>query len=536
MINEVRLLRYLVALVTIGVLVIGGVPAGIKAQEQVTIFEDDFSNDQNWTDESDGAIYRDAVDEVLVWQTGSDAARRYTIPLEAEAGAVQLRFRVNVTEAGESGGVFIGLAEALTGAMDNADTPTGVSVALNHTTTGMTIAYPWITYADQAAQMVADMDDETTYVDLGALGVWVDVELGIEAGAWTLTVMDDDGAELGQISGEMNAEHAAYNYLMVFYEGADWESLSGQLDDVVVMGGAAGAVAPTPAAPCTVSAEEPYVAVRLGPGLNRGERFSLPTDTSYTVIGWDEASDGSLWWQIAMPEAGDDRTWVQQDQVIAAGACDPDSVAAASATAIIAPAETPAGSAGEGGGDTGEEPSGETTSGDTGAETGGDTGEEPSGGDTAALPPPVQLGIQSAGECIPVDGRWSAIWLENQHLGCPVNEAHVETASFQSFLSGRVIHRHATNEIIILYSSGAFAIYLNTWTDQPIPCTVPNSWGPIAYLWCSDPNIQQWLGTTTGGLGDAIDFTVQDFQQGMILWSGQTGNVILYPDYTWAGF
>ena len=524
-----------IVLLLVGIMALGAPSAGLFAQDDSALFEDDFSSDQGWLDESDGAITRDDAEEVLVWQTDNESAQRALIPLDVEAGSVKFAFRVTVTDAGASGGVFIGLAEALSGALDNADAPTGVFVALNHTATGMTVAYPWITYADQAAQMAADLDDDTTTIDLGELGTWLNVELVIEAGTWTLSVADDTGDQIGEISGAMNAEHAAYTHLIVFYEGADWEALSGQLDDVVVMAGAADlddTAAEVPADPCVISTDQLYVSVRLGPGLNRGERFSLPSEQEFTVTGWDETSDGLLWWQIAMPDAGDNRTWVQQDHVTAAGACDLDSIAA-SASAIVAPA--PGGTAG------GDASSADTSGSDTSSDSAssGDTGSDTTTATTTTTTTTatsVQLGIGSSAACVPMDGRWSANWLENQHLGCPVNPPHYEGASFQSFLSGRVIHRQATGEIIILYSSGAYTIYLDTWANEPVPCTLANSWGSLAYLWCIDPNVQQWLGATTGGLGDALSFTVQDFQSGMILWTDQTGNVILYPNYTWLGF
>ena len=49
------------------------------------IFEDDFSTDKGWTDESSGNIYRDAANEQLVWQVRRDDTRRYYIHIDAKS-------------------------------------------------------------------------------------------------------------------------------------------------------------------------------------------------------------------------------------------------------------------------------------------------------------------------------------------------------------------------------------------------------------------------------------------------------------------
>jgi hypothetical protein len=318
-------------------------------------------------------------------------------------------------------------------------------------------------------------------------------EIGVEAGAWTLTVTDAFGGQVGQITGEMAAQHAEYRHLIIFYEAPEGETLIGELDDMLVMG---RYPAPPPEL-CAAIAESPYVQVHVGPGLDRAVWFSLPANQPFTVIGWDQSSDGLLWWQIRVPDAESDRTWVQQALVTATGACDLDSL-----TASIMPQTIPPDAVSE-------------------------------NSDSGALATSIKLGVGRKGDCIPMEGEWTTDWLKNQEIGCPVDQAIVASAEYQPFEHGQVFYREATGEIIILYDTGIYAIYLNTWDGQRIPCQLPNSRGAIAYLWCIDPNVQDWLGLPTSGVSNLYDFAVQDFQQGMIFRSDPTGTVILYPNFIW---
>src|SRR5262245_29133645 len=49
--------------------------------------------------------------------------------------------------------------------------------------------------------------------------------------------------------------------------------------------------------PCTVSTTNSDVAMRVGPGTNRGVRSAFPVNVNVPVVGQAEADDGSLWWK-----------------------------------------------------------------------------------------------------------------------------------------------------------------------------------------------------------------------------------------------
>lgn len=51
-------------------------------------------------------------------------------------------------------------------------------------------------------------------------------------------------------------------------------------------------------APCAIRADREGVSVRVGPGTLRGIFTSLNPGIEYTVIGFAESEDGSLWWQL----------------------------------------------------------------------------------------------------------------------------------------------------------------------------------------------------------------------------------------------
>ncbi|NDJ77983.1 MAG: FecR domain-containing protein [Chloroflexi bacterium] len=85
--------------------------------------------------------------------------------------------------------------------------------------------------------------------------------------------------------------------------------------------------------PCTVQTSSATVAVRVGPGYNRGVRDYLPPNQAFPVLGEGTGSDGSLWWQIDIPAY--EQAWVDQAEVVASGNC--DLVGDVAAPPIVAP-------------------------------------------------------------------------------------------------------------------------------------------------------------------------------------------------------
>jgi hypothetical protein len=88
--------------------------------------------------------------------------------------------------------------------------------------------------------------------------------------------------------------------------------------------------------PCTVMTTQNNVPMRVGPGLNRGVRDYLKPNTSFPVLGQDQAPDGSLWWQIQVPGVAE--AWVLQSDVTSSGEC--QNVGQSAAPPLILPHPT----------------------------------------------------------------------------------------------------------------------------------------------------------------------------------------------------
>ncbi len=77
--------------------------------------------------------------------------------------------------------------------------------------------------------------------------------------------------------------------------------------------------------PCAIRADREGVSVRVGPGTSRSIFTSLNPGIEYTVIGFAESEDGSLWWQLDKTQfAGHEGVislWVAQADVIPVGDC-----------------------------------------------------------------------------------------------------------------------------------------------------------------------------------------------------------------------
>jgi hypothetical protein len=85
--------------------------------------------------------------------------------------------------------------------------------------------------------------------------------------------------------------------------------------------------------PCTAQTSRTDVAMRVGPGFNRGVRDYLQPNVSFPVIGQAQASDQSLWWQLEI--SGVPQAWVLQDDMQTSGDC--AQVGQAAAPPIVVP-------------------------------------------------------------------------------------------------------------------------------------------------------------------------------------------------------
>ncbi len=91
-----------------------------------------------------------------------------------------------------------------------------------------------------------------------------------------------------------------------------------------------------------VPARNADVALRVGPGVQRGEFGSMNANASYAVIGWAEDPDGAPWWEL---DTGDQSSWAAQADVRAVGGC-MDVVQVEAPPIVIAAPPVPAGDPG----------------------------------------------------------------------------------------------------------------------------------------------------------------------------------------------
>jgi hypothetical protein len=66
---------------------------------------------------------------------------------------------------------------------------------------------------------------------------------------------------------------------------------------------------------CVISADARPVTVREGPGTNRVGIGTIPRYTQVLVVGQAKASDGSLWWKVALPKPDGRTVWVSQSDL-----------------------------------------------------------------------------------------------------------------------------------------------------------------------------------------------------------------------------
>ncbi len=100
-----------------------------------------------------------------------------------------------------------------------------------------------------------------------------------------------------------------------------------------------GRVSTTSAEPCTIQTDSDTVNVRVGPGTQRGVRAYLPPGQGFPVIGQVESDDGTLWWQLDLPNI--EQAWVAETDVDESGACELVSGADAPPFVAVQPAAPP---------------------------------------------------------------------------------------------------------------------------------------------------------------------------------------------------
>jgi hypothetical protein len=216
-----------------------------NAETSEVIFEDNFSTNKGWIDQSNGYIYRDTINNWLVWQTHRNYTRRYYIPISASPSSIHFEFRFRVTSFYGNGSVAFGLVENLDAPVQHAEIDaTGFFVRIFRYTEGSGINWvlPALNY--QNGDWYYPWEKK---IDFQSINTWRKVVLDIQQHNWQLSVLTDSGNIIGQSSGTLPAQHSAYNYLMVVFDRVTgWETANGYIDDVIITSSASFPHTPTP--------------------------------------------------------------------------------------------------------------------------------------------------------------------------------------------------------------------------------------------------------------------------------------------------
>lgn len=163
-------------------------------------------------------------------------------------------------------------------------------------------------------------------------------------------------------------------------------------------------------------------------------------------------------------------------------------------------------------------------------------------GTSVAYPTPTATAtIASVPLCtVTPAGSLGAIWnsdtMVRSHLRCPTSAQLVTDMAEQPFEHGNMLWRHDKGRIYVLYNTGGWHWFFDTWQEgeAPYSCQVE---GPASgllqpirgfgRLWCEQPEVREGMGWATleewGTQG-----TVQDFEEGVMFDMPGEGIFILY--------
>lgn len=204
------------------------------------IFLDDFSADLGWTNNTDGYFSRNSANQWLEWQVRRDRVQVYSIPISTLDDTWEIKFRVRFDYWNNNNQIEIGLAEALSGSVGDANKPTGVFVHAGFLGGGTTTIDKYISvsasYPGQSSYYYYVWPNRPdTYVP-HSLGVWYWVSLSVDSDVWVLNVYQSDGTTLiGTLTGSLPATHGTYNYFVIMNTATgDYPTGGGLLDDISV--------------------------------------------------------------------------------------------------------------------------------------------------------------------------------------------------------------------------------------------------------------------------------------------------------------
>ena len=129
-----------------------------------------------------------------------------------------------------------------------------------------------------------------------------------------------------------------------------------------------------------------------------------------------------------------------------------------------------------------------------------------------------------------------------QRLGCAVSEEKALVLAQEAFESGQVFWRSDSRHIYVLSSKGTWKLHKDTWaeTDPPTPTPAPpeGKFAPIrgiGKLWREDLTVRATLGWATE-VERGYSGAIQDFEEGVMIWSDRKVIHVLYADGTWQYF
>jgi len=203
---------------------------GIALSTSGIIFEDGFSTDKGWIDESGGNIFLDETNERVEWNVVRSDTRRYYIPINAISEHVKVSYHFNVANFGGNGNVNIGLVEDLVANTQHFDyAATGIFARINHHDGWNGIGVDAVFHDLDLYRMTGDR------INIGNTGTWLQVEMTVDQRAWNLKLKDEAGTLIGERSGTLPKEHTAYKYFMIFKdETSGWENSRGFFDDLEI--------------------------------------------------------------------------------------------------------------------------------------------------------------------------------------------------------------------------------------------------------------------------------------------------------------
>ena len=135
---------------------------------------------------------------------------------------------------------------------------------------------------------------------------------------------------------------------------------------------------------------------------------------------------------------------------------------------------------------------------------------------------------------------WNTYSEVSSKLGCPTAVEQGIWAGEQPFQTGHMFWREDTKKIYVLYSTGTWQIYDDTWTsaepEWDISIVPPAGYYQpkrgFGKVWRTNPGVRSGLGwATTEERG--FHGSVQAYEHGMMLWSNLRGIYVLYDDGTW---